>query len=185
MERYIHIILVLLLGFTQSGLIAQEFRDPEEDRLHWEKVIESEDTVLTPHGGLLQKSGGFYIEYISDFPEIKVFVYDERMRKIGNKNIPVFATFYLSGSNKKIKRQLTFNTDQSFEMKNVPKDYDKCIVFSPRPSLNFQTEFKPLKEPFIIYTCSFHSDIERKKPGECPKCGAILVEKKEYVQLKK
>ena len=27
------------------------------------------------------------------------------------------------------------------------------------------------------YTCSMHSDVVRDKPGNCPKCGMVLVEK--------
>jgi len=29
-----------------------------------------------------------------------------------------------------------------------------------------------------IYTCPMHPDVEQKEPGNCPKCGMELVEKK-------
>ncbi len=30
----------------------------------------------------------------------------------------------------------------------------------------------------VEYTCPMHSDVVRKKPGDCPKCGMPLVAKK-------
>ena len=33
-------------------------------------------------------------------------------------------------------------------------------------------------EKVVQYTCSMHPDVVQDKPGNCPKCGMMLVEKK-------
>lgn len=30
----------------------------------------------------------------------------------------------------------------------------------------------------VVYTCPMHSEVESDKPGDCPKCGMALEEKK-------
>ena len=34
------------------------------------------------------------------------------------------------------------------------------------------------KEAGTIYTCSMHPEVKLDKPGKCPKCGMVLIEKK-------
>jgi len=34
------------------------------------------------------------------------------------------------------------------------------------------------KEVVKIYTCSMHPEVRTDKPGQCPKCGMVLIEKK-------
>lgn len=30
----------------------------------------------------------------------------------------------------------------------------------------------------VFYTCSMHPEVKMDKPGKCPKCGMVLIEKK-------
>ena len=34
------------------------------------------------------------------------------------------------------------------------------------------------KEVVKIFTCSMHPEVRSDKPGKCPKCGMVLIEKK-------
>jgi len=34
------------------------------------------------------------------------------------------------------------------------------------------------KEVVKTYTCSMHPEVKLDKPGKCPKCGMVLIEKK-------
>jgi hypothetical protein len=35
-----------------------------------------------------------------------------------------------------------------------------------------------------VYTCPMHPEVKSDKPGQCPKCGMALVEKKDTVNVK-
>ena len=37
---------------------------------------------------------------------------------------------------------------------------------------------KTAKQSTISYTCNMHPDVNQDKPGDCPRCGAKMVEKK-------
>ncbi len=37
---------------------------------------------------------------------------------------------------------------------------------------------KPVKQEVVKYTCPMHAEVVQDKPGNCPKCGMKLVEKK-------
>ena len=38
---------------------------------------------------------------------------------------------------------------------------------------------KPVKQQTVMYTCPMHPEVVRDQPGNCPKCGMKLVEKKD------
>jgi hypothetical protein len=41
------------------------------------------------------------------------------------------------------------------------------------------TQDKPVRQQTVKYTCPMHPEVVRDMPGNCPKCGMKLVEKKD------
>jgi hypothetical protein len=53
------------------------------------------------------------------------------------------------------------------------------LIGFPVHKLNSQTLLiSPATQPIVLYTCPMHPEVVLDKPGNCPKCGMKLVEKK-------
>ncbi|MDP4275714.1 MAG: heavy metal-binding domain-containing protein [Bacteroidota bacterium] len=52
------------------------------------------------------------------------------------------------------------------------------VDFSSSEVYGQATQPKTAKQQTVKYTCTMHPEVVRNKPGNCPKCGMKLVEKK-------
>lgn len=59
------------------------------------------------------------------------------------------------------------------------------VGFSDSPVYSQSPQEKPAKVFVVRYTCPMHAEILQDEPGNCPKCGMKLVEKKVDAKAKK
>ena len=56
------------------------------------------------------------------------------------------------------------------------------VNFSVYQVYSQTTQNKPTKQQTVKYTCPEHPEVVQENPGNCPKCGKMLVEKKEELK---
>jgi hypothetical protein len=83
------------------------------------------------------------------------------------------------------------NNNKSKKMKS--KFLFPIVLFAGLMVVNFAvnqvngqtTKSAPAKQQTVLYTCSMHPEVVQDKPGNCPKCGMKLVEKKDEIKESK
>ncbi len=85
------------------------------------------DQGVGPHGGVMEKSGNYVIEAESRYPTLCVYLYDHKMKAIGNSGITCRAEF-LYGDNATMEKIMRSMGTEGFsaEMPAVP--YYSCKV---------------------------------------------------------
>lgn len=169
----ITILFVVCLIFMHSPCMAQE-------ELDYKPV--SADSSRAPHGGILKFSDNFFIEQVSENGLHSFYLYDADIRPISNKNLKAKAVFYFHNKSTLAIILKPKGLNGFTAGKRNLTNYQSCKVTVTKEGKKTTTEFiKPVYNS-IKFTCSLHPEIIQDTPGNCPRCGLELIEKKEMAK---
>jgi hypothetical protein len=146
--------------------------------------VQKEDSLTSraPHGGRLEYSGGYYLELVNNKKKLAFYIYDADIKPASNKQVTGY--LIVKAVNKNISKYVLkevgengftpgngiFNTFASCKI--TLKTGEKTLIYS----------FKDMRMNVVQYTCPVHPEIVKNEPGQCPKCGMELVEKKDIAK---
>jgi hypothetical protein len=162
-------MFLLLLG-TQVN--AQDINIPITDSLD----------LKAPHNGKLELNGVQYLEMVTGTKKLAFYLYDINIKPVSTKAVK--GTVLVSYPNKanqflalKAIGQNGFTPGAA-----VLNSFSHCKVTLKMKNKTVVYSFKNTVPNLIQYTCPTHPDIVKNEPGQCPKCGLDLVERKEMAK---
>ncbi len=144
--------------------------------------VVSEDSSKAPHGGTLKIADTYFIELVLNDSKVVYYIYDLNIKPISNKGIKGKAIFQFQNKSTVTISLITQGLNGFSTGNRNLSNYTMCQAIFIKAGKVSKVEFiKPIFNA-IKYTCALHPEIIRDKPGNCPKCGMALIEKKEMAK---
>jgi hypothetical protein len=139
--------------------------------------------MKAPHGGKLELNGNYYLELVNKNHKLAFYLYDTAIKPVSNKNKK--GNLVVKSVNKVLSNfVLKAEGLNGFSPGNtVFNNFSSCTVSLSVQGQSLVYKFKDLRSTMVQYTCQVHPEIVKNEPGQCPKCGMELVEKKELAKI--
>ena len=166
---------VILLLYAVPNATAQIKKSPDskEDSL----------TSRAPHGGRLEYNAGYYLELVNNKKKLAFYLYDVDVKPASNKQIVGYVT--VKAVNKSITKYALAEVGLNgfTPGKGIFNTFASCKVTLKVNGKSLVFSFKDMRMNLVQYTCPLHPEIIKNEPGQCPKCGMELVEKKDIAKI--